>query len=469
MNKIIFFELNEVPLRIFDYYIKHRPNSWLAKNFSKLKKYETYSENEGHLSPWNTWPTLHRGVPSSKHFIADFNQNMTLVDKEFPTIWNILAKNKIKTGVFGSLHSYPLPENPENYSFYVPDIFAAHHASHPKNVEIFQKFNLKLSRQSTRNVDGSTPIVDGAKLLLNSTSLGFKFKTMASIGKQLAEEKVSSWKVVRRRTYQTVLSFDVFYKLLATKKPDFVTFFTNHVASSLHRYWAASFPAEYEKMNYDDQWLNTYSNEILFAMDWTDDMLKRLGDFVDKNPDYKLVFSSSMGQEAVECEPRETELYIENFDKFMNMVGVTDSNEFKIMPAMMPQFNFFVSENYRLKFIESLENMTVNGEPMSFRERENCFFSVDLGHRNLKEINIRIGNKEIALEDSGMDNLVIQDKSSSTAYHIPEGHLFSYHPTQSASNSPNSQLPTCDILPIMLNNFGVKKEAYMNQVEYAEL
>ena len=204
-------------------------------------------------------------------------------------------------------------------------------------------------------------------------------------------------------------------------------------------------------------------------MDWTDDMLKRLGDFVDKNQDYKLVFTSSMGQEAIECEPRETELYIENFDKFMNMVGVTDSNEFKIMPAMMPQFNFFVSENYRLKFIDSLENMTVNGEPISFRERENCFFSVDLGHRNLKEINIRIGNKAIALEDSGMDNLVIQDKSSSTAYHIPEGHLFSYHPTQSASNSPNSQLPTCDILPIMLNNFGIKKESYMNQVEYSDL
>ena len=188
-SKIILFELNEVPLRIIDFYISRRPNSWLAKNHSKFKKYETFSENEGHLSPWNTWPTLHRGVPSNKHFIADFNQDMSLVDKEFPTIWSILAKNKIKTGVFGSLHSYPMPKDYENYDFYVPDVFAATSDAHPKNVEIFQKINLKLSRKSARNVDSSLPYLDGAKLLMSIGDLGFQFSTMKSIGTQLVEEK----------------------------------------------------------------------------------------------------------------------------------------------------------------------------------------------------------------------------------------------------------------------------------------
>ena len=32
MDKIILFELNEVPIRIINYYCKMRPNSWIAKH-----------------------------------------------------------------------------------------------------------------------------------------------------------------------------------------------------------------------------------------------------------------------------------------------------------------------------------------------------------------------------------------------------------------------------------------------------
>ena len=195
-------------------------------------------------------------------------------------------------------------------------------------------------------------------------------------------------------------------------------------------------------------------------------MLAKLGGFVDKHPDYKLIITSSMGQEAVESEPIETELYVSEPDVFMEMLGM-DRSEYKVMPAMVPQFNFLVNE--REKFITAIESLTINGEKIAFRERENGFFSVDLGHKNLKVVQLEMSGKSIDFDASGLENTVIQDKSSSTAYHIPEGHLYSYHPTHTASDSPQSQLPTCDILPILLNNFGVKKESYMNQTEYAEL
>ena len=35
--------------------------------------------------------------------------------------------------------------------------------------------------------------------------------------------------------------FDAFMSSLIREKPDFCTFFTNHVASSMHRFWEASF------------------------------------------------------------------------------------------------------------------------------------------------------------------------------------------------------------------------------------
>ncbi|MFT5890065.1 MAG: hypothetical protein ACI9Y7_000153 [Dokdonia sp.] len=469
MNKIIFFELNEVPIRVFEYYMKMRPNSWLATNYSRFKKYETVTENKGHLSPWNTWPTLHRGVPSDKHFVSDFNQNLTEVDKEFPPLWDVLSSNGIKTGVFGSLHSQAVPNKLENYDFYVPDVFAPNYECFPSDIELFQKINLNLSRKSGRNVDTSLPYGEILKGLLKIRTFGFKLDTLSSVTKQLVEERVNPWKNVRRRTYQTVLSFDVFYKLLHDKKPDFVTFFTNHVASSMHRYWAALFPDEYENLDYDSEWIKTYSNEILFTMDHTDRMLKRLSKFIDKNQDYKLVITSSMGQEAIECEPTETQIIISDTIKFMNMLGVHDANEYQVMPAMVPQFNFVIKENHMKRFEDNLKKMTINGEAVPYRKKDDNYFSIDLIFLNLKTIEISVGDTHVSLEDSGLQNITIDDKSSATAYHIPEGHLFSYHPKNTVSSFSEEQLPTCDILPILMNNYGIKRKDYMNKTTYSNL
>lgn len=457
MDKIILFELNEVPIKIIDYYRKLRPQSWLAKNMGQMKKFETYCENGGHISPWNTWPTLHRGVTNQEHFISDFNQDLSEVDKTYPTIWKILAQHNIKTGVFGSLHSYPPPETQGHYSFYVPDVFATGSECFPKNVELFQDINLRLSRKSARNVDSAIPYKDMFRLFGKIGSLGFQGSTMKDVASHLVQERTNRWKTVRRRTYQTVLSFDVFFKLLKKEKPDFTTFFTNHVASSQHRYWAAVFPDEYEDLKYDEEWIATYENEILFTMGKADDMLRKLAQFVDKNPAYKLMITSSMGQEAVESEPIETQLYVTNHETFFKQFGL-DANEFEFLPSMLPQFNYFVKDATAFK--RQLDTLKVNGKQVQYREMGEGRFSIDLGQQNLKTTAIELNGKAIALEDSGMKNVVIEDKSSATAYHIPEGHCYIYHPSMSSSAVHEEQVSTRELLPTLLENFGVPIPAY---------
>lgn len=457
MDKIILFELNEVPVRIIEYYCKMRPNSWLAQNFNRLKKFETYCENGGHISPWNTWPTLHRGVTNQKHFISDFNQDLKDVDAEFPPIWKMLADNNIKTGVFGSLHSYPPPSLQGNYSFYVPDVFAIGKECFPKDVEIFQDINLKLSRKSARNVDSSIPYKDMLRLFGKMGSLGFKAGTLGAIGSQLVQEKTTPWKTVRRRTYQTVLSFDVFYKLLVTEKPDFTTFFTNHVASSQHRYWAAVFPTEYKDLKYDKEWIETYENEIIFTMSKTDDMLRRLAYFVDKNPSYKLMITSSMGQEAVESEPIETQLYIEGHEAFFANFGIS-KDDFAFLPSMLPQFNYFVKDAD--SFAAQIETLRVNDKKVHFRNLGEKRFSIDLGQQNLKSTEVMLNGEVLAFDKSGLKNVVIEDKSSATAYHIPEGHCFIYHPSFQKSAINSHQVSTQEIMPTILQNFAVDIPAY---------
>jgi hypothetical protein len=457
MDKIILFELNEVPIRIIEYYCKMRPNSWLAKHFDQLKKFETYCENGGHISPWNTWPTLHRGVTNQKHFISDFNQDLKEVDAEFPPLWKILADTKVKTGVFGSLHSYPPPVTQGNYSFYVPDVFAVGKECFPKDIEIFQDINLKLSRKSARNVDSSIPYKDMLRLFGKAGSLGFKANTLVAIGGQLVQEKTTPWKTVRRRTYQTVLSFDVFYKLLVKEKPDFTTFFTNHVASSQHRYWAAVFPTEYKELKYDQEWIETYENEIIFTMSKTDEMLKRLAHFVDRNPAYKLMITSSMGQEAVESEPIETQLYIENHEAFFANFGIA-KDDFIFLPSMLPQFNYFVKDGEG--FAAQLETMRVNDKKVHFRDLGEGRFSIDLGQQNLTSTEVILNGKVLLLDQTGLKNVVIEDKSSATAYHIPEGHCFIYHPSFKKSAISSHQVSTQEIMPTILQNFAVHIPSY---------
>lgn len=464
MTKLILFELNEVPVRILDYYRRARPNSWLAINYGKLKKFETFSENIGHLSPWNTWPTVHRGVANDRHYISDFNQDLSEVNREFPPIWDILTKNGVKTGVFGSFHSYPLPQDLTNYDFYVPDVFAAGSECFPSSIDVFQEVNLKLSRESARNVDRSVPFGQIARLVAKVADLGFRPSTMLDIGGHLAQERLTPWKATRRRTYQSVIAFDVFFKLLRQRKPDFVTFFTNHVASSMHRYWAALFPGDYENQKYEQDWIETYGGEILFAMEKTDKMLARLGGFATSNPEYKLLLTSSMGQNAVECEPIETQLYVDDKVKFMALLGV-DHADFEPLPSMLPQFNFAIAESRTAEIEQKLESLTINGEPVVFRRLAGKGFAVDLGQQNLKETIISVSGTSIDIAQSGLKNVVIEDKSSSTAYHIPEGHLFVYHPSFADADLASEQMPTAEISPLILTNFGISPADYMAKVD----
>src|SRR6266853_981744 len=265
-KKIVLFELNEVPFRIFDEFCKWRPRSTLAKILPHCSQYQTFSEDRGSLSPWKTWPTVHRGVNDELHLIHDFGQDLRDVDREYPPIWQILSKSGITTGVCGSLHSYPMPEDLHGFKFYLPDTFAAGSECFPRNLSLFQDFNLSMARDSARNVDSRVPWGSALRLLAVSRDLGLRLETFADVGRQLVSERLRQSRLVRRRTYQSVLAFDIFMKQLVDTKPMFATFFTNHVASSMHRYWAAVFPQDYATFEYDERWVKTYRHEIEFSM-----------------------------------------------------------------------------------------------------------------------------------------------------------------------------------------------------------
>ena len=172
------------------------------------------------------------------------------------------------------------------------------------------------------------------------------------------------------------------------------------------------------------------------------------------------MITSSMGQNAIECEPIETQLYITNHVAFMAQFGLAEA-DFQVKPAMLPQFNYVISENKNSELISKLNQFTINGNKLSYRDLGHNRFSLDLGQQNLKTVELALNGIPLSLESSGLKNVEIEDRSSATAYHIPEGHFYVNHPSYKASEMISNLIPTCEIVPSILDNFGVKPKDYM--------
>ena len=282
------------------------------------------------------------------------------------------------------------------------------------------------------------------------------------VAKQVSHEAFNHARKNRRRTYQSVLSFDVFLKLLRDKKPDFCSLFTNHVASAMHRFWAASYPKHYKQFDMSGDWVKKYNGEIDFAMKKTDRLLQQLIKFMQKNPEYTLWIVSSMGQEATQAYGVDTQVSLKDPQAFMRFLGMPD-DAWEVELAMFPQFNFVVSEDKRDLFRSQLKSIMISGAALTFRETHN-FFSLDFGQENLRnKVEYAIVNQQkTPFAKMGLSNMEIDEKCATTAYHIPKGCLLIYDPSSRKLDTSRTQISTTDIAPQIINNFGLKKPAYMN-------
>src|SRR5262245_10740513 len=463
-KKIIFFELNEVPYRVIDEFCKRRPRSTLSVTLSTCAQFQTFAEDRSGLSPWKTWPSVHRGVNDEMHLIHDFGQDLRDTDAEYPPIWKILSNAGISSGVCGSLHSYPMPSRLGGYSFYLPDTFAAGSECFPEKLSLFQEFNLSMARVSARNVDSRVPWASALRLLGAAPALGLRNRTFLDIGGQLASEQVFPWRTVRRRTYQAVLAFDIFMHQLTMRKPLFATFFTNHVASSMHRYWAAAFPQDYEEFGYEKSWVDTYRDEIDFSMRKFDEFLERLVAFVDDESGYVLWIVTSMGQEATVALPLETQLYATDFGRLAIRLGL-GAEDWVREPSMLPQVNLRVRSAKIDAFRKALAQFQIAGEALTYRESQHGFFSLDFGQKNLhlrdRAVAVLYG-VPAPLNELGLANVEIEDKSGTSAYHIPQGALIIYDPSDKRSRtSSRAQISTLELAPSILHNYGLEVPSYM--------
>lgn len=458
------YELNEIPQKVFDFYADAFPNSAFAtlRQFGQLT--QTVTADVGHLSPWVTWPTLHRGVSNVMHEISDLGQDLCEVNKAFPSVHQLLANNGVKVGVFGSLQSYPLPNNLENYAFYVPDTFAAGPECFPKQLSDFQAFNLSMVKRNGRNVSSGIAVKGALKFIQSSLRMGMKTSTVFNIAQQLLVERFNSDRVVRRRSSQAEISFDLYFQQLTTEQPDISFFFTNHLASSLHRYWPSVFPEDYDEGKFDKGWLMKWSEEIPHAVRVANHQLEKLINFCNATQT-ELIVCSSMGQAAVKNVKKvDREVLITNLKSLLRYCGIKD-NEWEPRLSMAPRVVFKpLNESIHSK-LALMENLSINGRKINSNITSTGDIMLDFQLVNVSEIEVLDNGKKLNPSVVGLQIIDIQDASAAYAYHTPKGILIYYRP-DCRNLLSGDQLwkssSVLDIAPSLLNSFGCDIPSYMN-------
>ena len=425
MARLIVYELNEVPPALLRRYVHLRPESSISFLYHKGFYRQTHTDDDGELHPWSTWPTVHRGVCNTLHGIRYINQDLASANKSYPPIWSELVESGIDVGVFGSLQSYP-PLKGENVRFFVPDTFAPDSATYPPELRVFQDFNLSLA---ARNKAIGKNFVFGdllrfLRLLWHGHVLPVR---LVDASKQIGRELVDArWKKARP-LLQPVFGFDLYLKLIREKRPSFSTFFTNHVAGMMHRYWRDFFP---EDFGLTDSSVSLYNADLLMAaVDIADLQISKLLEHC-RAEDCELWVLSSMGQQAVNRGDYVPELFLDDWKKFLNGLGLPCS-EYEYVPSMQPDVNFKASSlgalNGLRKKLKSL--LKANGKPL-FRERyEPVGITLNLSLSRSDNLFagdcVMFGSEMLSIGDLG---LIKFSRDQGTGYHVPSGIFLASNP-----------------------------------------
>ena len=457
--KIIFYEINEVPRKLFNYYVQEFPNSAFAQIAEEGKVFDTYTYDNGELHPWSTWPTVHRGVDNSIHNIRYLNQDLKRA-KAYKPIWELLIQNEVDVGIFGSLQSYP-PIKSKFCKFYLPDTFAPTPLAFPKELSDFQFFNLELTKGNkaiSRNISNAY-ILNFAKLVTNGViSKSSAFSALMHIFK----EKLNSKYKTRRSILQNVFSFDLYLKNIYKYKPTFSTYFTNHVAGMMHRYWKYLFFEDF-KLN-ESELDKFHSKSIIKAMHLANNNLKKLITF-SKITGHNIVIVSSMGQSFIDRGEYIPELFLSNFKSLMKSLKL-ENNSFQLLPAMHPDYCIEAKDFDSLcllrKVIKLLKDENENQifleryEPVGLKINFifNLSSSAPITH------SVKFLDKTFDLNVFGLELI---ERDIGTGYHIPDGILCWLGKDQDVIqiNNLKEKIDTARICPTILELYGIPIPNYM--------
>lgn len=469
VRSVLLYELNEVPWRIVDLFVAAEPTSNLARLLRIGQSLTTVDADPAHLSPWRTWPTLHRSMHSAAHNCLDLGQDPQTF--RGTDVWDVVADAGLRVGLFGPLQSWPARPFPSG-GFHVPDTFARSPETVPASLERFQRFNLAMTAENSFSSDAVLPLRDLAGAGLDLLRHGLSPRSARDLVSHLVRERRDPRHKAGRAMMQVLPSFDLYWRLHRRVRPHLSVFFTNHVAAMMHRYWGHAVPeyAGEHGLAVDD----VYATFVLAAMRLADRQIGVLLDHVGLHPDRELVVASSMGQgPIVDDLSGEQLLVLDDAGRLGRALGFASAEK---RLAMYPMASAGLADADEARSLAAvlgglrdsagtpvIEALATGGADVTFNlrmragdaERDPVLVRSDTGER-------------VRFADAGIE---VKERlgGGNTAYHVPEGVLLRWRPGAEADHS-RREVDILDVAPSLLENvWGLQPAATMEGKARADL
>ncbi len=361
-ERLLVLEINELPKQVVDWWRALHPRSPLARLVGSGTMTETILTDElpRDLYPSQSWASLGMGVPYEQHDVFWYGDPKPAA---FPFYWQAAADQGATVGLLGVLHTSPrLPRlGNDNLRFVVPDVFGDDASTVPTSLAPIQAMNLRLTRQSARVARVRLGVED-LRGIAAFARHGVRPATWAQLGTIAAQVGRRAWNKERLRVGQALLMADVFEHQVKAHDPDLAVLFSNHVASFMHRYWAATFPEDWaDGAGYSDAWRAANADELPFAMRALDRMLERMTALAAETGRTLLVVSS-MGQKADATVDSGTnyQAVIRDPEQFLLAAGVPTGLE--VRRAMVPQLTIVAERGSQSSSVQAqLEHFLGDG------------------------------------------------------------------------------------------------------------
>ena len=370
------------------------------------------------------------GVPFEEHGVFWYGDPKPA---RYPLYWQAVAAAGRSTGVVGTLHSSPLGDQCdfEAMEFAIPDAFAESPESVPGRLHSLQEFNLAMTRRNSRAVADTAPWRQYLSAVGALARNGLAPGTGVELGRLAAGVAAGRTVKERLRVGQFHLMADQFSRLARRHDPDLAVFFSNHVASAMHRYWYTIFPEDWNEEIYDREWVARFSGEIPYAMRSLDTWLERWMRWVEDS-DRTLLILSSMGQHGgspVDTSVDET-LVVDDPRRFASVLGLPD--RFTVGNAMVPQITYrFVSSDDAGRAGQRLRDLRSDRLVLSVDRHGNA---VTITYETLPGdgAKVEIDGRIHHLAEAGLKSIEVSEHRAAT--HHPLGSVIVY-------NSPTGRVP----------------------------
>ena len=424
-SKIFIFELNEISPAILKKYNKTYPNSSISKFTKTSLNITTVADDieEKKLYPAQSWASINSGKPYKVHKIKWYNDTK----RNCSHLWDDISINH-SIGLVNVLHSSDY-KNKSSFNYFISDPYKKNEKTIPSSLNGFQRFKNNQTFKSYR--------VSKLKITFKELKdiLTFLFKirpiTYLRILKILFDIKFKKQKE-RLRNVDFLLHFDIFLWALKNKDSKINVFFTNHIASQIHRYIGAILPNNKVRKIFGKKWIKKNSNEVFYSMHLFDKNFKKFKKkFFNKND--TIVFVSSMGQGIIRnYDDQHCIKYVSDKEKFFKKY-FNDKFNYQILGSMSPQLTIKMKNLKEIKYaLKELKKNDISKVFKHFDSRQNIL-TISVSFENLDHVNI--GKNKYSLKDIGVSMSL--DDTQNTGKHIKEGIFLINSPMQSKINLKN--------------------------------